>query len=138
MVLSVTLRICKIKHVRGLVRGSSSGFVDEVWYRGGLAVLGAFLGLISGLFLTAPLIYFELLLTSFSHAAFAGAITGAIVGALFPSSLVYGVQAVFYFAAGIVGALTGFAPMDPPPETPGWLWAAVFFGVAYGAALALL
>ena len=120
------------------MRKKPTTIADEFWYRGALGLLGALLGGFAGLLFALPLMYFAVVSTSVANAVLAGSVAGAIVGALAPSTLIYGVQAFMYFVLGFFGAMAGGIGFDPPTPSPKWLWVAFAFGIAYFAALVIL
>jgi len=115
-----------------------SDIVDEVCYRGAMGLVGALLGSFVTLIAALPLIYFDLVSTSLSRVLLAGVIAGGTVGVITPGALIYGVQAVVYFLAGIFSAVLGAIEIAPPTSTPKWLLAAFLFGAAYVVALFLV
>lgn len=120
------------------MRTKPTTIADEFWYRGALGLIGALLGCFAGMLIALPLMYFAVVSTSLAKAVLAGSLAGAIVGALAPSTLIYGVQAFMYFVLGFLGAMAGGSGIDPPTPSPKWLWVAFVFGVAYFAALVIL
>jgi hypothetical protein len=120
------------------MRRHRSTLFDEAWYRGAVGLLGAVLGAFIALVLALPVMYLAHLPAQVGRIAAAGAIAGATVGMLAPTTLIYGVQAIVYFVLGFIGIMSGSSLGEPPESAPKWLWAAFVFGVVYFAALVIL
>lgn len=114
-----------------------STFVDELWYRCAIGLVGALIGFLVVLILLGPLVYSDVLSTSLARATGLGAVTGALVGAFAPALVLHATEAAMRFLTGLFGAM-GNVDIEVPLKQPRWLLVAFSFGIVYFFVFALL
>ena len=112
-------------------------FIDELWYRWAIGLVGATIGCLTVLGLLGLLVYLDVFSTSLARITGVGAIAGALVGVSAPALVLHAIEAAMWLLAGLFGAM-GNIDIETPPRQPRWLLVAFFFGIVYLFILALL
>ena len=112
-------------------------FVDELWNRCAIGLVGATIGCLTVLGLLGLLVYLDVFSTSLARITGVGAIAGALVGVSAPALVFHAIEAAMWLLAGLFGAM-GNVDIETLPRQPRWLLVAFFFGIVYLFILALL
>lgn len=105
---------------------------DEVMFRLGTAIAGAFVGALVGFLVFLPLNMLGVAETPFLKAAMAGAASGGLCGAVFPRLAFAAFEGTIQFFFGLFSFLIGAGDLHRSEAMPRWLYAAFLVGGAYG------
>jgi hypothetical protein len=104
-------------------------WIDDLYFRIGVGILGALAGGFIGLVVLWPLIYLEVVNAPLGRLLLTAAAAGAWTGILTPNWLMVMLEGIIWFVWGMLGGM--HEQGDLPSDTPRWLQVAFVFGVGY-------